>query len=176
MSAFNFAPAGGVASGLLPGSITGWQDYSDLATATNKITLSGSPTAITNDGLGAFTNKAYGVSGHGDIWDTTGQLFDWSSLKLGDTVDFRVDVLVTTGSPNVEVTTQIEMAIGTPGPYTLSLDRRNFKNAGTYEILRWSSVYMGDANTLSGGARFVMSADGTAEVQVIGWYVRTLVR
>lgn len=173
---FTFGNGGGVASSVLPGVVTGWQDYNDLATATTPISLSGTPTAITNDGLGAFTNKTYGVNGHGDIWDTAGQVFDWSSLKLGDTVDFRLDVLVTTGSPNVEVVTSVDMAIGTGGPYTLSLDRRNFKNAGTYEILRWSSIYMGDANTLSGGSRFTMSADGTADVQVLGWYVRTLVR
>lgn len=167
---------GGPASSVLPGVMSGWQDWNDIATATTPITLSASPVGLTNDGLGLFTNLDYKVNGHGNIWDTTANQFDWSSLNLGDTVDFRLDALITTSSPNVEITTEIELAIGTAGPYTLSLDRRNFKTAGTYEILRWSSVYMGDQSTLTGGARFVMSADGAATVQVLGWYVRTLVR
>lgn len=167
---------GSIASQVSPGVMSGWQDYSDLTTQTTAIALSGTPVAITNDGAGPFTNTTYRVNGHGDIWNTSTNVFDFTSLKLGDTVDFRVDLTVTTTSPNTVITTDIEMAVGGT-PYILTFDSRAYKNSGTYEFTRWSSVYMGDSNTLSNGARFLMASDGAGDsVTVNGWYVRTNVR
>lgn len=172
---FNFN--GGATTPPAPGVVMGWQDYNDAATSVTPISLSGTPVLLSNDGLGSFTNLTYRVNGHGDVWDTVAQEFDWSSLKLGDTVDFRTDFTVTTTSPNTVITTDIEMAIGSGGPYTLTFDSRSFKNAGTYQFTRWSSIYMGDTNTLNNGSRFVMASDGTGDTVVVnGWYVRTNVR
>lgn len=167
---------GARATSVSPGVVSGWQDWNDAATASLPISLSAIPSVMTNDGLGAFTNTAYGVIGHGDIWDVSTNLFDFSSLKIGDTVDFRVDFLVTTASPNAVITTGIELGVGA-FPYTLNIDTSAYKSAGVYQITRWSSVYMGDTNTLDNGARFVMSSDGVGDTVVVnGWYVRTMVR
>lgn len=168
---------GGVAAtSISPGVVSGWQDWNDAATASAPISLSAIPSVMTNDGLGSFTNLAYSVTGHGNIWDVSTNLFDFTDLKVGDTVDFRTDFLVTTVSPNTVITTGIELGIG-GSPYTLNFDSRSFKGAGSYQITRWSSVYMGDTNTLNNGARFVMSSDSVGDTVVVnGWYIRTMVR
>ena len=174
MSDFSFGGGGGV---LPAGTMVGWQDYSDSATAITPIALSGTPAPLTNNGLGPFTNKGYGVVGHGDIWDTTANEFDWTSLKLGDTLDVRVDVTVTTSGPSRSISSILELAIGTAGPYSLNFDSRDYKNAGTYDLVRFVGLYIGDANTLTGGARITMTSDGNGDTVVVnGWYVRTLVR
>lgn len=158
------------------GTLSGFQDWNDTATATTPIALSGTPAELTNDGLGTFTNTAYAVNGHGNIWDASTNRFDFSSLKLGDSVDIRPDVTVTTTGPNRNISMSIELAIG-GSAYTLNIDERAFKTAGVHQIVRWYGIYMGDNNTRNNPARLTMTSDGTGDSVVVnGWYVRTTVR
>jgi hypothetical protein len=176
----SFVFGGGVsgpATSVVPGVMNGWQDWNDAATASSPIALSATPADLTNDGAGPFTNLSYRVNGHGNIWNTSTNRFDWTSLNLGDTVDVRIDVSVTTAGPNTDVSIAIDLAIGSGGDYTLGIDRRTFKNSGTFQIVRWYSVYMGDTNTLNNPAKFTIKSDGTGDTAVVnGWYVRTMVR
>jgi len=163
----------------IAGPEMGWVDYNDLATATTPIPLTLADTFydLTNDGLGGFTNKAYKPLGHGEIWDTALNQFDFSSLKLGDTVDIRYDVEITTSGANRDINTRLNLAIGSGSDYILPIDHHAYKAAGTYQIVRYISIYMGDDNTLNNPAKFAMSSDGTGDtVKVNGWYVRTIVR
>jgi hypothetical protein len=153
----------------------GWSDYNDAATASAPIALTVADTyyPLTNDELGGFTNKTYAIAGHGDIWDASSDEFDFSSLALGDTVDFRLDYTVTTTGANREICSKMALAIGA-SPYSLSLSRDYFKSAGTYQIVTWYSIYMGDSNTKGNPARFEVASDGTGDSVVVnGWYVRT---
>ncbi len=154
----------------------GWTDYNDLATATTPIalTLAGTFYPLTNDGAGAFSNNTFKIPSHGEIWDTTGNEFDFSSLKIGDTVDIRVDYLVTTSGVNRDIETEIQFAIGSAGPYSLNIDHRSYKTAGTYPIVIWFGFYIGDTNTLNFPAKVAASSDNTGDTVVVnGWYVRT---
>lgn len=172
-----YPSSGQTATSVSPGVVTGWQDWNDSTTAITPITLSGTPAGLTNDGVGPFTNTSYRVNGHGDIWDVSSNRFDWSSLALGDTVDIRIDVTVTTSAPNTQITTSFDLAIGGASPYVLNIDTRIFKSAGTNQVVRWYSIYMGDNNTLDNPARLLMVSDGSGDTVVVnGWYVRTLVR
>jgi len=154
----------------------GWVDYNDQETSNNAIDLTAADTYynLTNDGEGPYTNKNFKIASHGEIWNTANNEFDWSSLNLGDTVDIRIDVSVTTDAPNRSISTDIDLAIGSGGDYTLHIDDRSFKNAGTYQIVRFVSLYMGDTNTLNYPSKIKMSSDGTGDSVVVnGWYVRT---
>jgi hypothetical protein len=155
----------------------GLLDYNDLATATTPIVIpnTGAFVDMTNDGLGAFTNKTYAASGVTDLWDTGTNLFDWSELSLGDQVNIRLDIEVTTTSPNQLVTVQLQLAVG-GSPYTLPYSENVFKNAGVHEINRFSMVYMGDANTLNNGGKFQVSSDGNATCIVRGWALQHFLR
>ncbi|WP_439132427.1 hypothetical protein [Polaribacter sp.] len=86
-------------------------DYNDTSTTTTPIELnSGNANLSTwvnlpNDGLGAYSlNTVVGVS---DIIDTTDGKYDFSELKQGDLVDLRIDLRVTTNTPNVLVKARI---------------------------------------------------------------------
>lgn len=161
------------------GQAWGWVDYNDLATQSVPIPLTLADTwyDLTNDGAGPFTNLLYKPAGHGEIWDTATDRFDWSSLKLGDTVDVRLDYTVITSGPSRDIDVHADMAIGSGSDYSLQFDHHSFKNAGTYQNVRFMSLYMGDNNTLNNPAKFSIRSDGVGDtVKVNGWYVRTLIR
>lgn len=171
--------ADGAASGawtdpLIPSM--GWWDYNDLATQSSPITLSAPDTILTNDGLGAFTGKSYALTGVADIWDASTNRFDFTGLDLGDTVDIRFDVEVTTAGVNSEILVDMELGLGA-SPYTLRVDTSAFKTAGIHQITVYYGLYIGDANTRDNPAQVMMTSDNTSDtVKVNGWYVRALKR
>ncbi len=155
-------------------SEAGWFDYNDSATATTPITITGGAGFIdlTNDGLGAFTNKNYPPLGVTDVYDVDNDRFDFSQFKLGDMIDIRLDLEVTTTSTNTEVNVYLLLADG-GSSYTIPFTtEQNYKNSGTYNINRFNGVYMGDANTLDNFGKFQMSSDKTCTVVVRGWYCK----
>ncbi len=171
-------------SGLEPFAVSDWvlqgiYDYNDLATATTPIAIpnTGAYVYIPNDGQGAFTNKTYALPGIADIWDVANQQFDFSNLSLGDTIDIRLDMVVTTTAPTQEIDVDLEMAIGSPGgAYDIDFYRNIVKSAGAYDVNRWTSVYMGNEDTLNYPAKLKVRSDDTASAVVRGWYVRVLPR
>ena len=156
----------------------GIMDYNDVATTGTPIVVTGGAAAVvlTNDGAGAFTNKTYKPVGVTDVWDSINDVFDWSDLKLGDMVDIRLDVDLTTTSVNTEV--KIDLELGTGGfAYNIPwAAETNYKTTGTHKINIYNGVYMGDTNTLNNGAAFKISADKNCTVVVNGWYCKIIVR
>ncbi len=154
----------------------GFWDYNDLATATTPLALSTAGTFfnLPNDEAGAFTLKTFKSPGLTDIWKVGTQRFDFTELELGDTVDIRIDLVVTTTGANHQV--EMEWLLGEgASPFGLNIHTQNFKSAGTFPIVRWFSIYMGDTNTNDNPAVLRIKTDtGTTDtVQVNGWYVRT---
>ena len=102
--------------------------------------------------------------------------FDFTDLVLGDSVDVRVDVTVTTTSINEVVEIAWNLAVG-GFSYPIPIVQRQFKSAGTYKIVAMSSVYMGDTNTLDNPAELTIETDNTGSSAVChGWYVRVFPR
>lgn len=158
----------------------GFWDYNDLATDSSPIALSiaDQDYTLTNDGLGTFTNTSFGLPGVANIWNSSTDRFDFTQggvLAVGDTLDLRLDVEVTTTVANTAVEVHLELGLG-GSPYPITVNpTTNFKTAGTYHLVRWMGVYLGDVNTLNNPARVVAKADDTgATVKVNGWYVRAL--
>lgn len=153
----------------------GWWDYNDAATAGTPITLSATATyfPLTNDELGVNTKKTFALPGVADVWDASTNRFDFSDLQIGDTVDIRIDFSVTTTGANHQITLAIELGLGA-APYTLVIDSRNVKTAGTYQVTRWYSIYIGDTNTKDNPAYLKVQSDaGTTDTVVVnGWYMR----
>jgi hypothetical protein len=157
----------------------GWTDYNDLATTSTPIPLSVAGTfyPLTNDGAGANSDNTFKIPSHGEIWDTTADEFDFSSLKVGDTVAIRVDYSVTTSGVNRDIETEIQLAIGSAGPYSLNMGFRSYKASGTYPIVIEFGFYIGDTNTLNFPGKVAVRSDNTGDTVVVnGWYIRTLVR
>lgn len=158
---------------------TGVIDYADLATQSVPISVTGGSgfVPITNDGLGAGTNKSGKVSGVGELWDASSGLFTFNDgLSIHDSVIIRLNITVTTASQNEVVSVKLAAAIG-GSPYDISWSSHYYKTSGEQKPLVVTSlVYMGDLNTLNNGARFEIESDGNATVKVNGWAILHNVR
>ena len=156
----------------------GFFDYNDLGTTATPIAVTGGAgfTDLTNDGLGAFTNKLFPPVGVSDVWNSGAGLFDFTDLSLGDMIDIRLDVDVITSSTNTEFA--IALMLGVNGsPYNVNwFNATNFKTAATNKVVTFNGVYMGDLNTLNNGAKFVIAADKNCTVVVNGWYCKIISR
>ena len=157
----------------------GWEDYNDVTTTGTPIplTLAATQYNLTNDGAGSFTNTAYRLPGYGPIWDVATNAFDFSGagLVLGDTVDIRFDLDIINSGANGAFDLEMDLAIGSAGPYTLEVDEHLYKSAATHKEVVLFSIYMGDTNTLNFPAKPTLRSDSTGDsVTVNGWYVRTI--
>jgi hypothetical protein len=152
----------------------GFADYNDLTTQKTPINFSsGVQQLLTNDKAGAFTNELFLPNGFTSIYNSN--QFDWSQLKLGDMVDIRIDLSVTTQSQNQEIDIKLVLGIGA-GQYEISFVDIFQKSAGLHRIVAYSGVYMGDTNTLDNPAEFRIDSDGNGSVVVNGWYCKILIR
>ena len=148
----------------------GFFDYNDTATTATPLVVTGGGgfTYLTNNGLGVNTNKTYPPTGVTDVWDAGNNRFDFSQLNLGTEFRYRVDIEVVTSAVNQEIDLQIELAIG-GSPYSLSVAQRYYKSAGTYPIVIYNSIYMGDLNTMNYFGKFKIQSANNATVKVNGW-------
>lgn len=148
----------------------GFFDYNDLATATTPISVTGGAgfVYLTNDELGAFTNKNFPPPNVSDIWNATTQEFDFSALPLGSKVDIRLDLTVTTASPNTQVDSALQLGIGN-APYIVQWEDIFEKSAGAHRLVNSNFIYIGDTNTQNFPAKFEIEADGDIDVKVNGW-------
>lgn len=156
--------------------IVGIYDWNDTGTASSPVSLTaGTPAKMTNNGLGSFTNLTYGIPGV-TPFDTSTSEFDFTDLALGDSVDIRVDITVTTTSANEIVDIDFSLGEGA-SPYTIPIMSREFRYAGPHRIVAWSSIYMGDTTTRDNPATITVTGDNTGSTVVNnGWYVRVLPR
>ena len=153
---------------------TGFWDYNDTATSTTpiSITTAGTEYQLTNDGLGVNTLTTYRLPAVTNIYNTSTNYFQFVGLALGDTVDIRGDIEITTGSANNVIEIMIELGVG-GSPYKLSIDRQYFKTAGVQKVIFNSHIYMGNSNTLNNPARILIKNDTAGStVKVNGWFVR----
>lgn len=153
----------------------GFLDYNDLATTTTPIAVTSgtSPVKLTNDELGDFTNKDNAPDGVTDVWNEATDLFDFSELSIGDMVDIRIDIDVTTTQPNQQVDIDLRLAVGA-FEYTIPFLRNDFKTVGVQRMVKFNGIYIGDANTKDNSAYFEISSDDDCSVVVNGWYCKII--
>lgn len=159
----------------------GWANYEDTVTTGTPITLTPVDTYVnlTNDGLGAQSDSTFELPDVGAIWNTSTNSFDFSDMSIGDTVDVRVDIEVTTSGANHQIEIQLDMDTAPISVnFQLLVDRENFKSAGTFKIIKYYSLFIGSAAVRDGVHKIQTKSDtGTTDtVKVNGWYVRTVTR
>lgn len=150
----------------------GWEDFNHNGSSQS---LSTSFTDLQNDGAGSLTNTAYQIPGYGPLWDTTNHEFDWAAggLSLGDVVEIRIDVDITIGGTNREITLGIDMAHGHASEFQLKFYNNLFKSAGTYtnEVII-ARLYIGSNDILNNPAKLIAKSDAASgdSLQVNGWF------
>jgi hypothetical protein len=154
----------------------GFLNYNDLATASSPIAHTGGvDTVLTCDELGAQNLKTFAPNGIADVWDKDNDRFFFSDLKVGDMLDIRLDITVTTLVPNQTVSVDLELAQG-GFDYQIPFDTAIVKNASTNQISRFNGIYMGDTNTLDNFGQFIFTSPDDATIIVNGWYCKILIR
>jgi len=107
---------GGLATSIAPGAANGTssQDVADTATAITPITIIAGlvPTYLTCDALGLDTGDTFLQGGITNLWDAVTNRLDLSQLSIGDRVDVRIDVTITTAGPNTEIELGLVGGIG----------------------------------------------------------------
>lgn len=154
----------------------GFWDYNDTATTTTPIALTtpGTEYQLTNNGLGANTSLAARLPSLLHIFNTSTNYFSFIGLKVGDMIDIRVDIEITSTNANTIIESVMELGIGAT-PYKLPIDRQYLKSAGVHKIVSTLPFYIGNLITLDNPARLLIKSDTAgATVKVNGWYVRVV--
>lgn len=150
---------------------TYWFDANDTATASTPITHVGGATStyLTNNAVGAGTTS-YNPNSKAVLWNATTNKFDFTSLKIGDTVEIRGDFEVDTSSANQELDVVMSLAEGV-APYSLNIKHSYYKSiSSANKITFMFRIYMGDVGTRTGGARFKFESGDNATIRVNGWF------
>ncbi len=153
----------------------GYFDYNDLATQTTPLdAVTNVPLKLVNDTEGANTNTSENPYGVSYVWDYTTNQFNFSELSIGDTIDIRIHVQVTTTTANQKVNLDAKFGIGSVSEFTNSIYENQFKTAGIHEINFVAPFYMGSTYITDYPAELYLTTDANATVKVNGWYVRII--
>lgn len=149
---------------------TGFWNYSDSVLG-QVCPVAGSPTKLLNDALGTFTTDVYKPVSLGDIWDGSLSEFDFSALDPKDVLTIRINMLVTTTSPNQEV--DVNLVLGVGGfEYRINFVERAEKTAGPHRLDVTNTIYIGaspdDVNTKDNPGYFELVSDGDTVVDFRG--------
>lgn len=150
---------------------TYWFNASDTATTTTPITHNAGSTTtfLTNNGAGSATS-AYNPDSKTALWNTSTNKFDFTSLKIGDTIEFRINIAVANAAAQ-EINLVMDLAEGTSTPYSLNVSHAYFKTASAGDQLTaMFRVYIGNEETRTGGGRFRLTSIAATTVVVNGWF------
>ena len=149
----------------------GFFDYADLATQTTPISfVTDVDKKLTNDGLGATTNKNYPPYGITDVWSTSTNACNFSQLSLGDAIGIRFDVTATTTIANQVISGYIKLGVGTASEYQLQIFSENIKTSGANHRVFYTKLYIGSEDIRTAPAEFYVLSDNNGTVKVNGWY------
>lgn len=150
-----------------------WFDYADTATAITPISHTGGATNtyLTNNGLGS-NSTSYNPDSNDNVWDASAGEFDFSSLKIGDVVSFRVDCVPDLDTTNQNFYLVMDLAIGSGSEYSISLQHYHFKLATEHHVVTMSEIYIGNAATRDYPAKFRFVSADDADIEVNGWFVK----
>jgi len=149
--------------------------YFDLEnSAGNQNLASNTPQLIVNDSLGAGTNfdkKPYGIT---SIYDEETNEFNFSQLKIGDSVLIRLDYTITTTNSNQNHHFDLQLAVGS----TSETERRIFekiqKTAGTGSQWLVIPITIDSQDIIQNPAKLLITSDGTATFKCNAYKVEIL--
>jgi hypothetical protein len=148
----------------------GFFNYADLATQTTPLSfVANTAKKLTNDGLGADTNKNYPPYGITDVWNSVANSCDFSQLTNGDEVGLRIDLTATTTSANQVVRGYIKLGVGTSSVNDLQFFSTHEKTAGSNEFTLFTKFYIGSDNIRNFPSELYIISDGNGTVKVHSW-------
>jgi hypothetical protein len=154
----------------------GFVDYNDT-TGSFSITAD-TWTDLPNNGLGAFTNKAYKPTGVTELMDTSTGYLDVTELDLGDAILIRNDYTITPNTNNCQLRFRYSLGTGA-GTYTLEkiIGRLDSGSGQPYRFsLTPDEIYMGDTNTRDNPIKLQIFCSSDATVTNAGSVIQVVKR
>tara|TARA_R110000787_G_scaffold92994_1_gene195195 strand:+ start:1424 stop:1963 length:540 start_codon:yes stop_codon:yes gene_type:complete len=151
---------------------TYWFYVADSATASSPIVhgAGSTTTFLTNNNLGSRTFE-YNPDSNANLWNPATNKFDFSSLKIGDIIDLRIDLVIDHAAAQ-EINIVMDLAEGESFPYTLNVAHDYYKTAATGVTVtaQFKLPFIGQS-TVDGGARLRLTSIAAASIVVEGWYL-----
>lgn len=134
----------------------GWADYNNSNTTPQTITAS-TWTALTNNGLGSFTNETYLPYYSNSLFSDNE--IDLNGLPLGTVLTIRYELSLGILSNNTDVLFRINAKDSNgDSVYTSLFDYRSFKTTGNLTGVNFYELYVGQ-NILNGSIALEVFAD-----------------
>jgi len=155
-------------------SSVGYFHYTDTATQTTPLTIvADTNKKLTNDGLGAQTNLTQAPYGVSTLFNTTTNEFDFSQLSIGDTLDLRVDLSLTTTSANQNYLVFLRVGEGSVAQYDLPIFSGQIKNISSNNRIIGNEPFSIDYQEhIDNPATLYILSDHNGSVKVNGWYTQ----
>jgi hypothetical protein len=125
-------------------------------------------TFLTNNNLGTRT-FAYNPESKDNLWNPATNRFDFSSLKIGDIVDFRVDLVIDHAAAQ-EINLVFDLAEGSASPYTLNINHDYYVTAtNNVTVTAQFKLPLISQDTVDNSARIRFKSIAAATIVVEGW-------
>ena len=134
----------------------------------------GNTIALNNNGGGTDTYKNLPDTQVTDLWNVITNRFDFSDLSIGDMIDIRLDLEVTTTAVNQTFSIDLEMGQGGTILNVPFVINQEHKAAGAVAVNRYNGIYMRNANSINNTAQFKISSADDLTVDVHGWYCKLI--
>jgi hypothetical protein len=153
----------------------GYFDYEDFTTSVVPLSATnGVAKKLTNDTEGVNTSTDQNPYGVSFVWDFINNQFNFSELTIGDTIDVRIHIRVTTTTSNQKVEIKSRFGIGSASQFETVIYDNVFKSSGVHEISFVAPFYLGSLDIINSPAELYLTTDANATIRVYGWYVRIL--
>jgi hypothetical protein len=126
-------------------------------------------TFLTNNAAGSRT-LSHNPRANTNIWNPSTNKFDFNSLKIGDIVNFRIDIVIDHAAAQ-ELNLVFDLAEGAISPYTLNIAHDYYKTADTdVTVTAQFKLPMISQDTVDNSARIRFTSIAAASIVVEGWY------
>jgi len=152
----------------------GWERVSD--TGSSQTLTASTWVDLSNDANTTFST--YLLPGHVTLWDNVSDEIDWSNnLSLGDSVDVRIDMDVTTNSAGDAISVRLDMAHGDASEFSVPFVYKEYATVGTYNFVATVPVFMETTDILNNPAKISMWTDNSSVTAVVNsFHFRTIPR
>jgi hypothetical protein len=126
-------------------------------------------TFLTNNALGTRT-QSYNPDSKANLWNASTNKFDFSSLKINDIIDFRIDIVIDHAAAQ-ELNLVFDLAEGAAIPYTLNIAHDYYKTAtNDVTVTAQFKLPMISQPTVDNPASIRLTSIAAASIVVEGWY------
>jgi hypothetical protein len=134
-------------------------------------TANSTTTFLTNNALGNRTDE-YNPLVKDDVWNATTDSFDFNSLKVGDVINMRVDLVIDHAAAQ-EINLVMDLAEGSAAPYLLNISHDYYVTATNGVVVTaYFELPFISQDSVDYPARIRFLSKGAATIIVEGWYYK----